>query len=73
MLVKETQCTHCLHKDVCSLKQDFLAAQEAVDGVIIDVATGKKLIDVDWIYKPCLKCTHYVFERGNGNFVRGES
>lgn len=29
--VKETQCTRCGHREVCSLKTEFLEAQKAID------------------------------------------
>lgn len=33
--VKETQCTHCNHLQVCSFKAQFLAAQKAIDEVTV--------------------------------------
>lgn len=38
--VKETQCTHCNHLQICSFKAQFLAAQKAVDEVT--VSTGDR-------------------------------
>ena len=40
--VKETQCTHCNHLQICSFKAQFLAAQKAVDEVT--VSTGDHLM-----------------------------
>lgn len=42
--VKETQCTHCGHREVCSLKAEFLEAQKAVDEVYVSHSCedGKK-------------------------------
>ena len=33
--VKETQCTRCGHREVCSLKTEFLEAQKAIDEVYV--------------------------------------
>ena len=33
--VKETQCTRCGHREVCSLKTEFLKAQKAIDEVYV--------------------------------------
>lgn len=33
--VKETQCTRCSHREVCSLKEEFLAAQAAIDEAVL--------------------------------------
>lgn len=43
--VKETQCTRCGHRDVCSLKEEFLEAQKAVDEVYVSrpCEDGKKV------------------------------
>ena len=42
--VKETQCTRCGHRDVCSLKEEFLEAQKAVDEACVSrpCENGKK-------------------------------
>ena len=42
--VKETQCTRCGHRDVCSLKEEFLEAQKTVDEAYVadHVKTVKK-------------------------------
>ena len=33
--VKEALCARCSHREVCSLKAEFLAAQEAIDEAIL--------------------------------------
>lgn len=42
--VKETQCTRCGHREVCSLKTEFLEAQKAIDEAYISHPSedGKK-------------------------------
>ena len=42
--VKETQCTRCEHREVCSLKTEFLEAQKAIDEVYVSrpCEDGKK-------------------------------
>lgn len=42
--VKETQCTRCGHREVCSLKTEFLEAQKAIDEVYVSrpCEDGKK-------------------------------
>lgn len=44
--VKETQCTRCGHREVCSLKTEFLEAQKAIDEVYVSrpCEDGKKSI-----------------------------
>lgn len=59
--VKETQCTHCNHLQVCSFKVQFLAAQKAVDKVT--VGTGDRsfinLRDISWIHPVSLECSYF--------------
>ena len=33
--VKETLCTHCIHREVCAYKQDFLDIIKAVEDATI--------------------------------------
>lgn len=60
--VEETLCTHCSHRDVCSLKDQYLAAQSAVNEVMVHYGDNamKRLRDFDWIERVKLKCTHFV-------------
>ena len=39
--VKETCCTRCSHRDVCQYKEEYLAAQHAVDEVSVHSACGE--------------------------------
>ena len=59
--VKETQCTHCNHLQICSFKAQFLAAQKAVDEVT--VSTGDRsfisLRDISWIRPVSLECSYF--------------
>lgn len=60
--VKETLCTSCVHLPVCSKKEEYLAAQTAVDKVF--VGTGDKqgiyLRDIKWIKPVQLQCNYYM-------------
>lgn len=64
--VKETACTHCLHREVCSKKDIFLKAQKAADELYITFDAGKdacgiqKLVDIDWISPIELTCKHRI-------------
>lgn len=59
--VKETLCTRCIHKDVCSYKHDYLDIIKAVENVT--VAKGlycvKKVIDYDFIGTIHVSCRYY--------------
>lgn len=63
---EETMCTNCLHREVCSLSNDFLKAQKKVDDVSITLGhhenqvTFKYLRDFDWIKRVKLECTHFI-------------
>lgn len=64
--VKETICTQCSHREVCSLKAEFLEAQKAVDDVYISrpCNDGNKvgmihLRDIKFIKSVELACIHY--------------
>ena len=61
--VKETQCTRCGHREVCSLKTEFLEAQKAID------EDGKKvgmirIRDIKYIEPVELHCKHYIPDTG---------
>lgn len=59
---KETACSTCTHREVCSLKDEFLKAQSAVDDATVYLGEGrmKKLRDYSWITTPDLRCKHYM-------------
>lgn len=64
--VKETCCTKCSHRDVCQYKEEYLAAQAAVDEVSVNLPSrGDKSIksirlrDISWIEPVELKCRYF--------------
>ena len=69
---KETMCTTCIHQDICSLKEKFLDAQKAVNGLVVydKLPDGKlgqiKLRDIGFIKPVELKCIHYVYKGSHG-------
>lgn len=60
-VAKETRCTHCEHLPVCSLKEQFLAAQQAVDSLQVSLGdrTIQNLCNFDWIKPVELECVHF--------------
>ena len=69
---KETMCTTCIHQDICSLKEKFLDAQKAVNGLVVydKLPDGKlgqvKLRDIGFIKLVELECVHYVYKGSAG-------
>ena len=69
---KETMCTTCIHQDICSVKEKFLDAQKAVDGLVVydKLPDGKlgqvKLRDIGFIKPVELECIHYVYKGSAG-------
>lgn len=64
---KETQCTHCIHREVCSKKENFLNAQTAVDNVLVGLGdkSGIYLRDITWINPVNLSCKYFYPEPVN--------
>ena len=69
--VKETCCTRCSHRDVCQYKEEYLAAQHAVDEVSVHLPTKEensarmiRLRDIPWIEPVELKCRHFQQNTG---------
>lgn len=69
--VKETQCTRCGHREVCSLKTEFLEAQKAIDEVYVSrpCEDGKKvgmirIRDIKYIEPVELHCKHHIPDTG---------
>lgn len=65
--VKETQCTRCGHREVCSLKIEFLEAQKAINDVYISrpseddkKAVVTRIRDIKYIEPVELRCKHYI-------------
>lgn len=70
--VKETECTHCIHKEVCFFKQEFLEAQEAVDKTYVSKPSSDgenvgmiRIQDLKFIKPILLHCVHYCEENKN--------
>ena len=69
---KETMCTTCIHQDICSLKEKFLDAQKAVNGLVVydKLPDGKlgqvKLRDIGFIKPVELACIHYIYKGSAG-------
>lgn len=64
--VRETPCTSCSHREVCSFKDEFLSAMKAVNEVLVGlpskdptVACTIKLREITWIKPVELTCNHY--------------
>lgn len=72
-----TPCAECMHKEVCSLKEKFKAAQTAVDEVTVSLpaesdSTNHRSIhlrDIKWIKPVDLVCIH--FAKANEFVCRG--
>lgn len=62
---KEAKCNSCDHHKVCSLKKEFIAAQQAVDNVHVSLenCAMKNLRDFDWIKPVELNCIHFTPNR----------
>lgn len=60
--MKELRCVNCAHKNVCSLKEEFANAQDAVDRVIVlrDDHACIALNQIKWIKPVSLGCTHFM-------------
>lgn len=64
-ICNEALCTQCSHQEVCSLKDQFIAAQKTVDDVSVtlgrDGKSGsfKRLRDFNWIERVKLKCVYF--------------
>lgn len=59
--VKESLCTRCIHKDVCTYKHDYLDIIKAVENTIVtrDTSSVKKAIDYDFIGTIHVSCRYY--------------
>ncbi len=65
--VKETCCTKCSHKDVCQFKEEYLAAQAAVDNISVNLPAKDEranryinLRNIPWVEPVELKCKHFI-------------
>lgn len=48
--VQETLCTTCIHKDICSLKTEYMSIQNSINKITIP----------DYFKCPKLSCIHYL-------------
>lgn len=62
---EETFCSNCIHREVCSLTKEFLAAQNAVNDLMVHLEDRKsiRLRDIKWIKRVMLECVHYIQKR----------
>jgi hypothetical protein len=67
MVVKETCCTNCAHREICSLTKQFLKAQEAVDNATVTLGEDSEgrhrftdLRNIKWIEPVKLVCKYYL-------------
>jgi hypothetical protein len=74
--VKEPLCTRCVHREVCTYKQDYLDILKAVENtsVIRDTPdrkiTSKKVICYDFISEIAVCCKYY--QNWTGTYRSGE-
>lgn len=59
---KETLCTTCIHREVCSMKESYLAAVDAVDNMKVNFDDGsvQYLHNMTWIRPVRLECRYYT-------------
>ena len=61
--VKEALCASCVHCEVCSKKEEYMAAQTAVDNLCFgatDTSTGVYLRNIPGIRQVQLQCTYHM-------------
>lgn len=65
---KETQCTHCVHRNVCKHKADFLDIVSAVDEATVHKSEDdnrvlmKKITNYDCFGEVIVTCRYYQKE-----------
>ena len=60
--VKETQCTSCGHRPVCSLSNTFLEIQKQTDNICVKNEKDNcvtRIVDLGWI-SVTVKCSHWI-------------
>ena len=63
--VKETLCTRCIHREVCTYKQDFIDIINAIENAAVtqytpDVIASKKVTQYDFINGISVSCKYYT-------------
>lgn len=74
---KETLCTNCGHRIVCSKASEFMAVQKAVDNLTIGTDNGGVIFvrDSEWLHVS-VQCSHRIStvqareQRGNPNHLQ---
>lgn len=66
--VRETCCAHCMHREVCKFKREFLQAINSIQDVEISSIeeNGVRFVrvrDLPYISEMDLKCKHYKKEK----------
>lgn len=59
---RETQCSNCGHRPVCSKSADFIIAQKAIDDVSVCAGEDGSIMhvrDMDWLTVELI-CRHYT-------------
>lgn len=54
-------CSSCNHREVCAYREQFFAAQKAVDGASVLIGEGSytPIREIRWIKPVALKCTFF--------------
>lgn len=69
--VKETLCTHCVHREICAYKQDYLDILKAVENASLvkytpgGNITSKKVTSYDFIGNVSITCKYYQNLKGD--------
>ncbi len=64
--VKETLCTRCVHRNVCSHKNDYLAIIKTISEVYVNEplpngkVSSKRIVDFDFIDNISVSCRYYA-------------
>ena len=53
-------CSRCVHNEVCSLKERYIAAQKRIDNAVDDIYNIP-----DFVSPIVLQCAHYNFDIGH--------
>lgn len=58
---RETLCTNCGHRQVCSKASEFMAIQKAVDNLTIETEKGGVMFvrDSEWLHVS-VQCSHRI-------------
>lgn len=71
LTINKNNCTICAHYEVCSKKETYKKAQEAVDRVSVTLGESSDgivtmdLRNIDWIKSVVLECSHFLTQPVN--------